>query len=72
MLPYGVTRPQWINPFSAEARIIQKNQIKTMTADALAPYVARTSTAMVFIVENIQSFISNGHPMVFYHLDDSV
>ena len=36
--------------FGAETRIFQKNQVNITAADALAPCIARLSTAMVFSV----------------------
>ena len=47
-----VSRPQWVNPFGAEARIFQKNNFSTMAADALAPHVVKSKAAMVLISPN--------------------
>ena len=40
------------NCADAEIGIFQKNEVNTMAADALAPCVARTSTAMVLTSSN--------------------
>ena len=41
----------YVNPAGAEAGIFQENRVNTMAADALATYVARSSSAMVLNME---------------------
>ena len=51
----------YINPFGAEPGIFYDYKVNTITADALAPYVARRSAAMVLLVlheEGCQSTVS--------------
>ena len=38
------------NPSAADAVIYQDNQVNTMAADALAPYITRSSAAIVLTV----------------------
>ena len=40
------------SPSVAETRIFSANLVNTMTADALAPCIARTSTAMILILQD--------------------
>ena len=39
-----------INPFSTETGIFQQNEVKITVVDALAPYVARSSAAMILTI----------------------
>ena len=50
--PYGITRPQWVNTSGAETGIFQDHEVNTMAADALAPWVARTSATTVLTVQD--------------------
>ena len=45
--PYGVTRPQWVNPSGTDIGISWSSKVCIMAAAALAPYVTRSSAAMV-------------------------
>ena len=47
--PYGVTRPQWVNPSG-------ENKVNTIAADALAPCVVRTSVTMVLAMQDILEY----------------
>ena len=58
MSPSGITRPKWVNPSGAEAGIFRKIYVNTMAADVLAPGVARSSAAMVLIIQDKQSVSS--------------
>ena len=39
-----------INPYRAGTELTRFNKVNIMAADALAPYVARTSAAMILIM----------------------
>ena len=39
-----------INPYRAGTELTQFNKVNIMAADALAPYVARTSAALILIM----------------------
>ena len=45
-------KDQWIKHFSAETGIFHGNFVNTMAADALAPWVARPSTAVVLKIQD--------------------
>ena len=47
VLPYGITRPQWVNVRTWKTRIHTSYIVSTVAADDLATYVARASAAMV-------------------------
>ena len=49
----AITLP-WVNPSGDETGIFGKNYLNTMTADDLAPCIARSSAAMVLIMEDEQ------------------
>ena len=50
------TKPQCVNACVTEVRMFQEKRINTMAADALAPYVARLSVAMVLTMWYISGF----------------
>ena len=58
---FSKTRHQAINslslPFDGEIGIFQENYVNTMTADALAPSVARPSAAMVWTMSYTRIFL---------------
>ena len=58
--PYGVTRPQWVNPSGAEIMIFQAKLINTMAADVLAPSVARSSATMALTMQHKWILVAEG------------
>ena len=49
-----------VSSSDAENRIFRANTVNTMTADALAPWVARTSTAMILTMHDKRVFVIYG------------
>ena len=47
-----LSQPQCVNPSAAETRILLENKVIVMAADALAPYIARASTAMALSMKD--------------------
>ena len=45
-----ITERKILDVYGAETGIFQSNQVNIMVADALAPYVARSSATMVLIM----------------------
>ena len=45
--PFLNTDAGWFNPKRAGTELSRFNKVNIMAADALAPYVARTSAAMI-------------------------
>ena len=52
MSPHGVTGPQWVNLSPAETGILRLNKVSTMAADALAPYLDKTSAEVVLTTQD--------------------
>ena len=46
-----------LNPSGAATRILWANDVNTMAADDLAPYVTRPSTAMILILSDRQVLV---------------
>ena len=44
---FQILRVQWINPYHAGTELSRFNKVNIMAAGALAPYVAKTSAAMI-------------------------
>ena len=46
-----------IDPYRAGTELTRFNYVNIMAADALAPYVARTSAAMILVMQNRQVLV---------------